>query len=237
MDAGTEPLAEHSPELITNGLLGLPERLAAFKGGGAVFTKWRAAIRIEDDTLPSRVAIHENVRRLASYAKEAQAAGLIPLVEPEVLLEGRHSRQRSRAVLEEVLSALFSVLEEHSVDRASVILKTSMTLSGSESGRTDTPEEVAEDTVAALVAHVPRQIAGIAFLSGGQSAEQATRNLAAICRLSRAQGGAPWPFTFSYARALQDEALEAWRGERANVPAARAAFLSRLAAVSAALGA
>lgn len=234
VDQGVEPIPQSPKESITNGLLGLPERLALFKKRGAVFTKWRAVIHIEDGTLPSGVAIHENMRRLASYAKEAQAAGLVPLVEPEVLLLGRHSRQRSRAVLEEVLSVLFAVLEEHAVDRASVILKTSMALSGSESARTDTPEEVAEDTLGALMHHVPRQIAGIAFLSGGQGAQQATENLAAITRLARA-GDAPWPLTYSFARALQDEALQVWQGKGENVPAAREAFLARLAKVSAAL--
>ena len=233
VDQGTEPFSESADELITNGLLGLADRLADFKKGGAIFTKWRAAIRIEGDTLPSASAIHENMKRLASYAKEAQAAGLVPVVEPEVLLLGKHSRQRSREVIEEVLATLFSVLEEHAVDKASVVLKTSMALSGSESGRHDTPEEVAEDTLGALMAKVPRQIAGIVFLSGGQGPDQATSNLAAITRLARAQD-APWPLTFSYARALQDEALEIWKGESANVPAAREAFLARLAKVSAA---
>ena len=234
VDQGTEPLQGSPHETITNGLLGLPERLADYKRRGAVFTKWRAVIRIEDDTLPSSAAIHENMQRLATYAREAQMVGLVPIVEPEVLLTGAHSRQRARAVLEETLAALFSVLEEHTVDRASLILKTSMTLSGSESSRKDTPEEVAEDTLAALASHVPRQIAGIVFLSGGQSPEEATKNLAAITRLAKTQG-APWPLSFSFARALQDEALEVWRGKEENVVLARQAFLARLAKVSATL--
>ncbi len=233
VDQGTEPFPESASELITNGLLGLPERLRDFKKGGAVFTKWRSAIRIEGDTFPSASAIHENAKRLASYAKEAQAAGLVPILEPEVLLEGKHSRQRSRDVIEEVLGTLFAILEEHAVDRASVILKTAMALSGSESGRADTPEEVAEDTLAALTKIVPRQIAGIVFLSGGQSPDQATANLAAITKAAKMQE-APWRLTFSYARALQDEALALWKGKAENVPAAREVFLARLAKVSAA---
>ena len=151
-----------------------------------------------------------------------------------MLLEGKHSRARSRDVIEETITTLFSVLEEHSVDRASLIIKTSMALSGSESGKKDTPEEVAEDTLAALMASVPRQVAGIVFLSGGQSPEEATANLAAISRKAK-EVGAPWPLTFSYARALQEEALAFLKGKEENVPAAREAFLGRLAQVSSAL--
>lgn len=235
VDLGTEPISTSSNELITQGLLDLPERLALYKKQGAIFTKWRAVIRIDGDDLPTAAAIHENAKRLASYAKEVQSAGLVPIIEPEVLYEGKHSRQKARAVIEETLGTVFSVLEEHSVDRASAILKTAMALSGKESGKSDAPEEVAEDTLAALLASVPRQVAGIVFLSGGQTPDQATANLAAISRRAK-EVDAPWPLTFSYARALQEEALELWKGKEENVPAARAAFLARLAKVSAALG-
>ena len=234
VDLGTEPFPSSPDELITGGLLGLPERLAAYKKHGAVFTKWRAVIRIDGDRLPTAPALLENAKRLANYAKEAQEAGLVPIVEPEVLFEGKHSRQRTRAVIEEALGTLFSVLAEQSVDRASVVLKTSMALSGSGSPKRDTPEEVAADTVAALLATVPKQVAGIAFLSGGQTPDQATDNLAAIARRAR-EAGAPWPLTFSFARALQEEALTIWKGKKENVPTARAALLARLAKVSAAL--
>ncbi|MBI5405808.1 fructose-bisphosphate aldolase class I [Candidatus Kaiserbacteria bacterium] len=234
VDLGTEPISESPHELITQGLLDLTERLAAHKEQGAVFTKWRAVIRI-DGELPTATALHENAKRLASYAKNAQAAGLVPILEPEVLYEGKHSRARARSVIEETIATVFSVLEEHSVDRASVILKTSLALSGSASRKQDTPEEVAEDTLAALLASVPPQVAGIVFLSGGQTPDQATDNLAAITRRAK-DVDAPWPLTFSYARALQEEALALWRGKEENVPAARAAFLSRLAKVSSALG-
>ena len=235
VDLGTEPISTSPHELITQGLLDLPERLAEYKKQGAMFTKWRAVVRIDGDHLPTAAAIHENAKRLAQYAKEVQAAGLVPMLEPEVLLEGAHSRARSRAVLEETLGTLFSVVEEQAVDRAGVILKTSMTLSGSESGKKDTPEEVAEDTVAALMQSVPKQVAGIVFLSGGQTPDEATANLAAIMRKARDMH-APWPLTFSYARALQEEALTIWSGKEENVPAARKAFMERLAKVSAALG-
>lgn len=234
VDLGLEPLPDSPREFITNGLIGLSERLAEYKKQGAIFTKWRAAIHIDGDTLPSAQAIHENAKRLASYAKEAQTAGLVPIIEPEVLMEGTHSRTRARTVIEETLNTVFSVLEEHSVDRAGIILKTSMVLSGSESRKKDTPEEVADDTILALMKSVPRQIAGIVFLSGGQTPDQATENLSAI--ISRAKEvNAPWPITFSYARALQEEALALWKGKEENVPVARTAFLNRLVKVSAAV--
>ncbi len=234
VDLGTEPFGANPEEFITNGLIGLPERLAEFRKQGALFTKWRAVIRIDGDTLPSPQALHENAKRLASYAKDVQTSGMVPILEPEVLHEGKHSRARSRAVIGETLKTLFPVLEELSVDRTSVILKTSMALSGNESGKQDTPEEVAEDTLAALMENVPSQVAGIVFLSGGQTPDEATANLAAITRRAKAMN-APWPLTFSYARALQEEALALWKGKEENVPAARAAFLDRLAKVSAAL--
>jgi len=234
VDLGTEPMSESPEELITQGLLDLPERLAAYKKQGAVFTKWRAVIRIEGDRLPTALALHENMKRLATYAKEAQSAGLVPILEPEILLEGKHSRERAKTVLIETLRTLFSVLDEHAVDRASLILKTSMVLSGAENKKRDTPEEIAEDTIAVLRECVPAQIAGIVFLSGGQTPDEATENLAAITRRAK-EMHAPWPLTFSYARALQEEALALWKGEEAAIPAARAVFLSRLAKVSAAL--
>lgn len=234
VDLGTEPFPESPQELITQGLLDLPERLSNYKKQGAIFTKWRAVIRIEGDQLPTAVAMHENAKRLASYAKEVQTAGLVPILEPEVLYKGAHSRQRARTVITEALGTLFSVLKEQAVDYASIILKSSMALSGDASGKKDTPEEVAEDTLAAFMESVPRQVAGIVFLSGGQTPDQATENLVAITKRAKNMQ-APWPLTFSYARALQEEALALWKGKEENVPAARAAFLTRLAKVSAAL--
>jgi fructose-bisphosphate aldolase, class I len=231
VDLGTEPFPESPKELITQGLIDLPKRLADYKKQEAVFTKWRAVIRIDGDELPSPQAIHENSKRLAQYAKEVQSAGLVPILEPEVLLDGKHSRLRARAVIEETLQTLFSILDEHAVDRASIILKTSMALSGSENKKKDTPSEVAKDTVDALMQSVPKQIAGIVFLSGGQTPDEATENLSAISKYAK-EVGAPWPITFSYLRALEEEALTIWRGKEENIPAAREAFLSRLSKVS-----
>lgn len=228
VDHGLEPFPEGGDESITKGLLGLPQRLAKYRVEHQTgFTKWRAVIKIEGTRLPTPQAIHENAKRLASYAHEAQLAGMVPIIEPEVLLEGDHSRVRCREVLAQTISTVIGALQDQHLDISGIILKTSMVLSGSTSGRTDTPKEVAEDTVAVLLETVPKHMAGIVFLSGGQSAEQATANLRAIEEVARAKN-VPWPLTFSYARALQDEALKIWQGKDENVPAAREAFITRL---------
>jgi fructose-bisphosphate aldolase class I len=229
VDAGLEPFPESPDETITKGLIGLPERLAEYKKTyDTGFTKWRAVIKIDGTRLPTPQAIHENAKRLAMYAFEVQKAGMVPMVEPEMLLDGNHSRMRAKEVLGDTL------MEEQAVDMTAVILKTSMVLSGKDSKKKDTPEEVAEDTLAVLMEHVPAHIPGIVFLSGGQSADQATENLAAITKLAK-EKNAPWPLTFSYARAIQDEALAAWVGKDENIPAAREAMISRLQKLAAAL--
>lgn len=228
VDQGLEPFPDGGDEHITKGLIGLPERLNQFRTKyDTGFTKWRALITIDGTRLPTSQAIVENARRLSSYALEAQKAGMVPLVEPEVLLTGSHSRVRAKEVLAQVIRTLSSALEDQGVDVSGVILKTSMVLSGSESGRTDTPEEVASDTLDVLLDNVPKHLGGIVFLSGGQSTEQATANLRAIEEEAKKRS-APWHLTFSYARALQDEALTIWQGKDENVDAAREAFLARL---------
>ena len=235
VDEGLEPLEGSPDESLTKGLLGLPERLAEYRDQhGAGFTKWRAAIRIEGDRLPSARCLVENAKRLATYACEAQKAGMVPILEPEVLLDGSHSRVRSRAVLEAALKALFETLDEQCADLSGIILKTSMALSGKDTGRIDTPDEVAEDTLGALMARVPRTVGGIVFLSGGQTPDQAIENLRAIMKHAR-DARAPWPLTYSFARAFQEEALAIWKGDDANVEAARAAYVARLAGASRAL--
>lgn len=234
VDQGTEPMPESKDELITNGLLGLSKRLHEYKElHKTTFTKWRAVIRIDGDHIPTAFAIVENAKRLAMSARCVQEAGMVPILEPEVLYDGTHSRMRSREVITDVFSTLVKALDEHGVDLGAVVFKSSMALSGKATGRIDTPEEVAEDTLDAFLASVPRSIPGIIFLSGGQGDDQATDNLRAIARLSR-EKKAPWGLTFSYSRALQDDALKAWAGKDENVPAARAAFLARLKKVSAA---
>lgn len=232
VDQGLESLPESPDEEVTKGLLGLSERLAQYRDTyGTAFTKWRAAIRIEGDTLPSSRALVENTRRLATYACEVQRAGMVPMVEPEVLLEGNHSRMRAKAVIQETMRVLFETLHEQCADFGGLIVKTSMAVSGSTSGRTDTPEEVAHDTLEALMATIPADVAGVVFLSGGQTPDQATANLLAISSRAK-QVGAPWPLTFSYARALQEEALEVWGGKPEHIDAARQAFLTRLETVA-----
>ncbi len=235
VDEGTEPFPESPDELITKGVLGLCERLSGFHDTYHTgFTKWRAVVRIDGDRLPTAQALVENAKRLATYARDVQEVHMVPIIEPEMLYAGTHSRVRAKQVLEATLKSVFDALSDHSVDLSGVILKTSMVLSGHESGRTDTPQEVANDTVDVLMANVPANIPGIVFLSGGQTPDQATENLRAISKAAK-EKGAPWPLTFSYARALQEEALEVWAGKEENIPAAREAFLARLKQVSEAL--
>lgn len=237
VDEGLEPFPDSKDETITKGLIGLSERLAEYRSKyGTGFTKWRAVIKIEGDRLPTNTAVLENAKRLATYACEAQRAGMVPIVEPEVLLDGSHSRLRAREVIAKTMNALTAALEDQAVDLGGVIIKTSMALSGSTSGRADTPEEVAEDTLGALMESVPASIPGIVFLSGGQTPDQAISNLRAIVKLAR-EKNAPWPLTFSFARAFQDEALKLWAGKPENVSAARVVLLERLSQASkAALG-
>lgn len=235
VDEGTEPFPESPDELITKGVIGLCDRLSEYqKEYGTGFTKWRAVVRIEGDRLPTAQALVENARRLATYARDAQEVSMVPFIEPEVLYDGNHSRLRAKEVLETTLHTVFDALADNAVDLSGVILKTAMALSGKESGRIDTPEEVAADTLDALMKSVPIGVAGIVFLSGGQTADQATENLRAITALAK-ERGAPWPLTFSFARALQEEALDIWKGEDENVPAAQEAFLERLKKVTEAL--
>lgn len=236
VDQGTEPFEGSEKELITKGVLGLCDRLVSYhdeyKTG---FTKWRAVVRIEGTKLPSAPAIVENARRLAVYALDAQEVHMVPIIEPEVLYEGTHSRVRAKEVLLMTLRTVFAALEEHSVDLSGVILKTSMVLSGHETKKLDTPEDVASDTLDVLMQVVPETVPGVVFLSGGQTPDQATENLRAICAEARKRG-APWKLTFSFSRALQEEALGLWAGKKENVQAAREVYLARLKKVVAALG-
>lgn len=232
VDEGLEPFPGSPDETITKGLVGLSERVAEFKAKHHPgFTKWRAVVTIKGDQLPTTQAIVENAKRLATYAFEVQKVNMVPIVEPEVLLDGNHSRLRAREVITKMMHALVAAMEDQAVDMSAVIIKTAMAVSGKDSGRKDTPEEVAEDTLGALMEAVPIAIPGIVFLSGGQSPDQATDNLRAITKRAQ-EFQAPWPLTFSYARALQEEALAVWAGDPKNMKAARAAFLDRLKKVS-----
>lgn len=227
VDTGTVPFGAH--EVVTEGLEGLPGRLRDYRERGARFAKWRAVIEIKGDELPSKELVHENAVRLATYAKNCQDADIVPVLEPEVLLQGSHTRARASEVIEETLQEVFREVAAQGADPEMLIIKSSMAVSGSDSGCTDTPEEVAEDTIAAFVASVPIEVPGIVFLSGGQSAEKATANLQAMARKD-----VPWELTFSYARALQGEALQHWAGEDENIPAAQKIFMKRLELVASA---
>ena len=222
VDLGTVALAGFPGEKITEGLDGLRERLAAYRQFGARFAKWRAVIAIGEG-LPTPAAIAVNARLLALYAALCQEAGLVPIVEPEVLMDGNHTLARCEDVTTAILEAVFGALTEQRVSLATMLLKTGMVLPGKDSRQPATLEEVAEATLRCLRRAVPAAVPGIVFLSGGQGDVEATARLNAICR----PGGTPWTISFSYGRALQDDALRTWRGAAANVAAAQSALQRR----------
>lgn len=208
VDKGAKALAGFEGEKVTEGLDGLRERLAEYAELGARFAKWRAVITIGDD-VPSRACLDANAHALARYAALCQEAGIVPIVEPEVLMDGKHDLDTSYDVTEATLKALFSQLYEQNVLLEGTVLKASMVISGSEaSDRADT-EEVAEATIDCLLNAVPAATAGIVFLSGGQGDVEATEHLDTMNKM----GNLPWPLSFSYGRALQQEALKTWAAD------------------------
>lgn len=217
VDTGTTPLACADGETVTEGLDGLARRAAEYVALGARFAKWRAVIRI-DEELPSRWAVQANAHALARYATVCQEAGLVPIVEPEVLADGTHGLDRTAAVTACVLSAVARALADAGADPAATVLKPNMVTAGTGSAHRS-PADVARATVDVLRATMPDDLAGVAFLSGGWSSATAAANLAAIRRVP-----APWPLTFSFGRALVSPALHAWGGDPAAVPAAQAAL-------------
>ena len=223
VDRGAKDLPGFPGEKITEGLDGLGTRLAEYFAIGARFAKWRAVITI-GETIPTDADIDANADALARYAALCQEAGVVPMVEPEVLLDGDHTIARAEEVTTRTVVKLFEKLSEYRVWLPGVILKTSMVLPGNKSGEQKSSTEIAEATVRYLKAAVPAEVGGVVFLSGGQTPEEATDNLDAIAKL----GSLPWPITFSYARALQGPTLEAWMGRDENVDAARAVFMQRL---------
>ena len=222
VDLGAKPLALSEGETVTEGLDGLRERLAEYHGLGARFAKWRATYSISD-TLPSADCIDVNAHALARYAALCQEADIVPIVEPEVLMDGEHTIERAGQVTSDVLDALYEALYVQRVRLEGTLLKPNMVMPGYGSSQKATVEEVAEATVRCLRATVPAAVPGIVFLSGGQSDELATAHLNAMNKL----GPHPWELSFSYGRALQAPALKAWKGESANVDAGRDAFLHR----------
>jgi fructose-bisphosphate aldolase class I len=227
VDTGAKPCAGLAGETITEGLDGLRDRLAEYAEMGAAFAKWRAVFTITADT-PSRGAIRANANALARYAAACQQAGVVPIVEPEVLMDGDHNRGACRDVTNEVHAAVRTELALFNVDLAGIVLKPNMVLEGENYVRQSTPEEVAEITVAVLKAW-PSDLAGVAFLSGGQPPERATANLEAM-QAHRT----PWPLTFSFGRALVSPALSAWYGDPDRVADGQAALIERVAANGAA---
>lgn len=222
VDKGAKPLAGFPGEKITEGLDGLRERLAAYRELGARFTKWRAVIAIGDG-MPSRFCIDANAHALARYAALSQEAGLVPIVEPEVLMDGDHTIDACEAVTETTLKSLYFQLHAHRVVLEGTLLKPNMVISGKDCPRQADVDEVAEATVRCLRRCVPVSVPGIVFLSGGQSMEEATAHLNGM----NTMGGHPWQLSFSYGRALQASAMETWGGQLENVPAAQQAFYLR----------
>ncbi|MDP6573728.1 MAG: fructose-bisphosphate aldolase class I [Rhodospirillales bacterium] len=223
VDTGAKALAGAAGEKVTEGLDGLRERIAEYRELGATFAKWRAVITI-GDAIPSRYCIEANAHALARYARLCQEGGLVPIVEPEVLMDGAHDIERCDEVTTDTLAAVFHALHEHGVSLEGMLLKPNMVISGAECAAQAGIEEVAARTVACLARTVPAAVPGIVFLSGGQSDEVATQHLNAMNALT---GSHPWKLSFSYGRALQALALKRWGGSADNVAAAQQALYHR----------
>ena len=222
VDKGAKPLALAEGETVTEGLDGLRDRLNEYRDLGARFAKWRAVISIGQG-IPSEYCLWTNAHALARYAGLCQEAGLVPIVEPEVLMDGDHTIERSFEVTSHTLHAVFTELRDQRVQPEGILLKPNMVLSGYECPEQASHEEVAAETIRCFKRHVPSAVPGIVFLSGGQSDEDATANLNAM----NAMGAHPWQLSFSYGRALQAPALKAWSGKEENVEAAQRAYYHR----------
>ncbi|MBP9827091.1 fructose-bisphosphate aldolase class I [Candidatus Saccharibacteria bacterium] len=218
VDKGLVELNNFPNETITEGLDGLQARCAEYYRLGARFAKWRAAFSIGPST-PSQGALHANLHTMARYASICQAAGLVPIVEPEILYEGSHTIEQSKIATKQAIDLLMSMLKAYRVQLDAVILKTSMVLAGKQTTQSS-PEEVATATLEVLLSSADPTLAGIVFLSGGQTPDQATANLAAIGQL----GKQPWPISFSFSRAVQDPVMSTWNGDKANIAAAQQVY-------------
>jgi fructose-bisphosphate aldolase class I len=223
VDKGLVDLPGFEDEKVTQGLDGLPERMETYAGAGAKFAKWRAVITIGEG-IPTDECIGANTYTLARYARICQDVGIVPLVEPEVLYDGNHSAEQAEAAMSRVFDTLFQTMKAFRVHLPGAILKTSMALPGKDSGNPMNHDEVAERTVRALHDHVPHELGGVVFLSGGQTSTDAFINLDRIAR----RGPHPWGLTFSYSRALQDPVLKAWAKDRQATPQIQAIFKRQL---------
>ncbi|USG62685.1 fructose-bisphosphate aldolase class I [Sneathiella marina] len=229
VDMGAKPLAFSNGELVTEGLDGLRERLSEYYSLGARFAKWRAVIAIKDGA-PSQYCIDTNAHALARYAALCQEANIVPIVEPEVLMDGDHNIDECYAVTETTLKSVFDELYKQRVVLEQMLLKPNMVISGADCQEQAGAEEISDKTLYCFSQAVPSAVPGIVFLSGGQSEQQATENL----NVMNQQGKQPWEISYSYGRALQSSALAAWQGKPENVAAAQAAFLHRAKLTSAA---
>lgn len=222
VDKSTIPLDGFEGEVVTEGLDGLRTRLDEYFKMGARAAKWRAVIRIDDSlSLPSTETLKLNCLLLARYARLCQEAGIVPIVEPEVLYEGSHDIARAEEVTTLTIRTLFAVLIQYRVDLKAVILKTSMVLAGNQNAKQSTAAEVAEATVRLLDASVPSEVPGVVFLSGGQTPEQVTANFNAIAKIEKERSGLPWQLGFSFSRGIEQPVQEAWAGKDENIVVAQ----------------
>jgi fructose-bisphosphate aldolase class I len=223
VDMGTKELQKFPGEVVTEGLDSLADRLHEYYGLGARFTKWRSVVTI-GERVPTDEVLRLNAVQFALYALRVQEAGMVPIVEPEVIFNGKHSIDRAEAVTTRTLQVIFETLRTYKVDFRGLILKSSMVLAGSEYSPESSPEDVAIATIRTFQLGVPKDVGGIVFLSGGQSPKRSTQNLNAVQKL----GKQAWPITFSFSRALEEPVLTNWQGKPENIPGAQRALLETL---------
>ena len=221
VDTGVKDHENFKGEVITQGLDDLSDRFAEYYSMGARFAKWRMVVNIDDDVTPTYETVKMNCMQMARYAQIAQAAGIVPIVEPEVIHAGDHSLQKAEMETTRTLQILFQTLQEYRVDLGGLILKSSMVLAGDKHPEQTSAQEVAQATLRTFHMSVPHECAGIVFLSGGQTPQRSTENLNEIAKM----GPQPWPITFSFSRALEQPVLDAWGGKPENTDAAKAALL------------
>lgn len=221
VDLGVKDLHGFKGEVVTQGLDDLDTDFAEYYDMGARFAKWRWVITIDEDELPTDTSLKFNALMMTRYAQIAQAAGIVPIVEPEVIFEGDHSLAKAEMVTTRTLQILFQTLIEYKVDLSGLILKSSMVLAGSKNSEVTTPEQVAQATLRTFHMSVPHDVAGIVFLSGGQAPKRSTENLNAIAKM----GQQPWPITYSFSRAIEEPMLEAWDGKPENIEKSQQALL------------
>jgi fructose-bisphosphate aldolase, class I len=221
VDLGVKDLHGFKGEVVTQGLDDLDTDFEEYYNMGARFAKWRWVITIDEDELPTDASLKFNALMMTRYAQIAQAAGIVPIVEPEVIFDGDHSLQKAEMVTTRTLQILFQTLMEYKVDLSGLILKSSMVLAGSKHPEVSTPEQVAQATLRTFHMSVPHEVAGIVFLSGGQTPKRSTENLNMIAKM----GPQPWPITYSFSRAIEEPMLEAWDGKPDNIKKSQEALL------------